>query len=231
MGSSQMTDLDEAQKREIIEELRTSVIKGDSEQAQAAAQRAMEAGIDPLEAVEKGLAKGIREVGQKFQTLELFLTDMIMAAEAMTAAISVLEKNLPENTSLQKAGVVVIGTVAGDIHDIGKNIVVALMRANGFRVTDLGKDVPSRQFIEQAESLKADAIGLSALLSTTMVAQQEVVMMLRDLELKDKYPVIVGGAPVTEQWAKQIGADAYGRDANDGIMKVHELVSAKRERA
>lgn len=226
-----MTDLDEAQKREIIEELRTSVIKGDSEQAQAAAQRAMEAGIDPLEAVEKGLAKGIREVGQKFQTLELFLTDMIIAAEAMTAAISVLETNLPENTSLQKAGVVVIGTVAGDIHDIGKNIVVALMKANGFRVTDLGKDVPSRQFIEQAESLKADAIGLSALLSTTMVAQQEVVMMLRDLELKDKYPVIVGGAPVTEQWAKQIGADAYGRNANDGITKVHELVSARRGRA
>jgi corrinoid protein of di/trimethylamine methyltransferase len=215
------------QKVEIIEQLRTSVIQGDSNQAELAANRALEAGIDPLEAIEQGLAKGIREVGEKFQKLDLFLTDMIIAAEAMTAAISVLEKDLPEKGTLQKRGTVVIATVAGDIHDIGKNIVVALLKANSLRVTDLGKDIPSRDLVDQAESSHADVIGLSALLSTTMVAQQEVLMMLQDLRLRDKYRVIVGGAPVTEQWAKQIGADAYGKDANEGVVKVQELLTEK----
>jgi corrinoid protein of di/trimethylamine methyltransferase len=218
---------DPNQKAEIIEQLRTSVIQGDSSQAELAAKRAMEAGIDPLEAMEQGLAKGIREVGEKFQKLDLFLTDMIVAAEAMTAAISVLEKNLPEKGTLQKRGIVVIATVAGDIHDIGKNIVAALLKANSLRVTDLGKDIPSRDIVDQVESAHADVIGLSALLSTTMVAQQEVLMMLQDLKLRDKYKVIVGGAPVTEQWAKQIGADAYGKDANDGVVKVQMLLTEK----
>jgi len=205
---------------QIIDKLRRSVLEGNAEAAELAAREAVDAGIDPTEAIEEGLSKGIREVGERFRRLDCFLTDMIIAADTMTRAVSVLDKALPGMTVLSKAGVVVIGTVAGDIHDIGKNIVAALLKANGFRVHDLGKDIPSRQFVEQAQSLQADVIGLSALLSTTMVAQQEVVRILHDLKLRDKYRVIVGGAPTTEEWAKEIGADGYGKDANDGIVKI-----------
>jgi len=215
-------------RSQIIEKLRQSVLDGNAEAAESAAREAIDAGIDPREAIEEGLAKGIREVGERFQRLDCFLTDMMTAAEVMTRAVSILEKTLPEKAVLSKAGVVVIGTVAGDIHDIGKNIVAILLRANGFQVHDLGKDVPSRQFVEKAQSLQADVIALSALLSTTMVSQQEVVRILQDLKLRDKYMVIVGGAATTEEWAEEIGADAYGRDANDGVAKIQGFCRNKR---
>ena len=208
--------------------MRRSVIEENAEAAESAAREALGAGIDPREAIEEGLAKGIREVGERFQRLDCFLTDMIAAAEAMTKAVSILEKGLPENAALTKrAGVIVIGTVAGDIHDIGKNIVAILLKANGFHVHDLGKDVPSRQFVEKAKEVQADVIGLSALLSTTMVAQQEVVRILQDLKLRDKYKVIIGGAATTQEWAKEIGADAYAENANDGVMKIKEFCTFK----
>jgi dimethylamine corrinoid protein len=215
-------------RNQIIEKLRHSVIEGNAEAAELAAREALDAGIDPTEAIEEGLASGIREVGKRFQRLDCFLTDMIMAADVMNRAVFILEKALPEKAAPTKAGVVVIGTVAGDIHDIGKNIVAILLKANGFQVHDMGKDIPSRQFIEKAETLHADVIGLSALLSTTMVAQQEVIRILQDLKLRDKYMVIVGGAATTQEWAKDIGADAYGKDANDGIMKTQEFCRNKR---
>ncbi len=224
-----MSDLARQQdrKNQILEKLRHCVLEGNAEGAELAAREAIDASIDPTEAIEEGLSKGIREVGEKFQRLDCYLTDMMIAAEVMSRAVTVLEKKLPEKAVPSKAGVVVIGTVAGDIHDIGKNIMAILLKANGFRVHDLGKDVPSRQFVEKAQSLQADVIGLSALLSTTMVAQQEVVRFLQDLKLRDKYMVIVGGAPVTEEWAKEIGADGYGKDANDGIMKVQAFCGKK----
>jgi len=215
--------IDSSQKSEILHELRNSVIQGDVGRTEQAAKRALESGIDPLEAIELGLSKGIREVGEKFQKLELYLPDMILAAEAMTAGISILEKHLPKETSYKPRGSILIATVAGDIHDIGKNIVVALLKASGFRVNDMGKDVSSREIVEQAESSQPNVIGLSAMLSTTMVAQQEVVSMLNDMNIREKYKVIIGGAPITEDWMKQIGADAYGRDANDAVLKVREL--------
>ncbi|MEM3506945.1 MAG: corrinoid protein [Candidatus Bathyarchaeia archaeon] len=211
-------------KNEILEKLRLSVINGDIEGAETAAKEALDAGIDPLEAIEEGLSKGIREVGDKFEKLELFLSDMMIAAEAMSKAIEILEKNLPKEATRAGKGTVVIGTVEGDIHDIGKNIVAALLKANGFRVYDLGKDTPSMKFIEKAEEVNANVIGLSALLSTTMIKQEEVITMLKDLKLRDKYKVIVGGAPVTEGWARKIGADAYGKNANEGVIKVKELL-------
>jgi len=215
------------EKDKILEKLRLSVINGDIEAAEAAAKEAIDAGIDPLEAIEEGLSKGIKEVGDKFEKLELFLSDMMVAAEAMSKAVEILEKKLPKEATRASKGVIVIGTVEGDIHDIGKNIVAALLKANGFRVYDLGKDTPSRKFIEKAEEVNANVIGLSALLSTTMIKQEEVIKMLKDLGLRDKYKVIIGGAPVTEEWAKKIGADAYGKNANDGVIKVKELLRIK----
>ena len=210
-------------KSEILDQLRSAVIHGDVRKTEKAAKEAVESGIDPLEAIEHGLSVGIREVGDKFQKLELYLPDMVLAAEAMTAGIAVLEMQLPKESRYKPKGSILIATVAGDIHDIGKNIVIALLKANGFRVTDMGKEVPSREIVAQAESSKPHIIGLSAMLSTTMVAQQEVVMMLKDMKIREKYKVIVGGAPVTEDWAKQIGGDAYGKDANDAVVKVHQL--------
>lgn len=211
-------------KKEVLKKLRLSVIEGDPDASEAAAREAIEAGLDPLEAIEEGLSQGIREVGDKFERLELFLPDMIMAAEAMSRGVAVLEECLPNKAAQMSVGVVVIGTVAGDIHDIGKNIVAALLKANRFKVYDLGTDVPSNRFIEKAQEVKADVIGLSALLSFTMANQQEVISMLKDFNLRDKYKVIVGGAPVTAEWAREIGADAYARNAAQGVKKIKELV-------
>jgi trimethylamine corrinoid protein len=216
-------------KEKVLEKLRVSVINGDIEAAEAAAREAISIGLDPLEAIEEGLSKGIREVGDKFEKLELFLPDMIQAAEAMSRAIAILEEKLSfKEYSEKDKGVVVIGTVEGDIHDIGKNIVIALLKANGFKVYDLGKDVPSIKFIEKAEEVNADVIAISALLSSTMIKQEEIIKILKDMNLRDKYIVIVGGAPVTEEWAKKIGADAYGKTANDGVLKIKELLKNKR---
>jgi trimethylamine corrinoid protein len=216
-------------KNEILEKLRISVINGDIEAAEAAAKEAINIGLDPLEAIEEGLSKGIREVGDKFEKLELFLPDMIQAAEAMSRAIAILEEKISfKEYSEKDRGVVIIGTVEGDIHDIGKNIVVALLKANGFKVYDLGKDVPSIKFIEKAEEVDADVIAISALLSSTMIKQEEIIKMLKDMNLRNKYMVIVGGAPVTEEWARKIGADAYGKTANEGVLKIKEFLKNKR---
>ena len=216
-------------KNEILEKLRISVINGDIEAAEAAAREAISIGLDPLEAIEEGLSKGIREVGDKFEKLELFLPDMIQAAEAMSRAIAILEEKISfKEYSEKDRGVVIIGTVEGDIHDIGKNIVVALLKANGFKVYDLGKDVPSIKFIEKAEEVDADVIAISALLSSTMIKQEEIIKMLKDMNLRNKYMVIVGGAPVTEEWARKIGADAYGKTANEGVLKIKEFLKNKR---
>ncbi|MEM1575520.1 MAG: corrinoid protein [Nitrososphaerota archaeon] len=215
-------------KEKILEKLRISVINGDIEAAEAAAKEAINIGLDPLEAIEEGLSKGIREVGDKFEKLEMFLPDMIQAAEAMSRAIAILEEKISfKEYSERDKGVVVIGTVEGDIHDIGKNIVIALLKANGFKVYDLGKDVPSIKFIEKAEEVNADVIAISALLSSTMIKQEEIIKMLKDMDLRNKYIVIVGGAPVTEEWARKIGADAYGKTAQEGVLKIKELLKNK----
>lgn len=216
-------------KKEILEKLRIAVLNGDIEAAEEAAKEAIKIGLDPLEAIEEGLSKGIREVGDKFEKLELFLPDMMQAAEAMSRAIAILEEKIPFKEYSEKSkGVVVVGTVEGDIHDIGKNILIALLKANGFKVYDLGKDVPSIKFIEKAEEINADVIAISALLSSTMIKQEEIIKMLNDMKKRDKYMVIVGGAPVTEEWAKKIGADAYGKTANEGILKIIEFMKNKK---
>ncbi len=218
-------------REEVLEKLRVAVINGDIEAAEEVAKEAIKIGLDPLEAIEEGLSKGIKEVGDKFEKLELFLPDMIQAAEAMSRAITILEERISSKEKLEKdKGTIVIGTVEGDIHDIGKNIVISLLKANGFKVYDLGKDVPSIKFIEKAEEVNADVIAISALLSSTMIKQEEIIKMLKDMKIRDKYMVIVGGAPVTEEWAKKIGADAYGKTANDGVLKIKEFLENKRQK-
>ena len=203
---------------EIYARMQSSIQDYDEAAAAAAASEAVEAGLDPVEAVEKGFAGAIRELGEAFDRMEIFLPQLVMAADAMKAGVAVLEEAMEAaGGTLEKKGIVVLGTVEGDIHDIGKTVVGAMLQANGYEVHDLGVDVPSTRFIQSAEDLGANIIALSALLSTTMLYQRDVMELLRNKGLDDKYFVIVGGAPVTHKWAEEIGADAYALHAVEAV--------------
>ncbi len=215
-------------EQEILERLREAVIRADGEAAEFSAKEALAAGVDPIRAVEEGLATGLREVGERFSRLELFLSDMMLSAEAMTRGVRILKTTISERKEMTKSGTIVIGTVRGDIHDIGKNIVSALLTASSYDVRDLGTDVPTENFLSEAKQTSADVIGLSALLSTTMPSQAEVVRRLVETGERQRFKVIVGGAPVREEWARQIGADAYGKDASDAVAKLNQLLRRRR---
>jgi corrinoid protein of di/trimethylamine methyltransferase len=211
---------------QIYEMMKKSIEEFDSEAAVAAAEKAVEAEIDLLEAVEKGFSGPIRELGEAFDRMEIFLPQLTMGADAMKAGVEVLEKALNEKGSkIEKKGLVVIGTVEGDIHDIGKSVVATLLQANGYQVQDLGVDIPAVRFIEAAESAGADIIALSALLSTTMLHQRDVVELLNNKGMRENYFIIIGGAPVTREWADDIGADGYARGAYEAV----KLLDSKKE--
>jgi corrinoid protein of di/trimethylamine methyltransferase len=208
---------------DIYARMRNSIQEYDEAEAAAAAKEAVAAGLNPVEAVEKGFAGAIRELGEAFDRMDIFLPQLVMAADAMKAGVAVLEEAIQAaGGKLQKKGVVVLGTVEGDIHDIGKTVVGAMLQANGYEVHDLGVDVPSPRFIQAAEDLGANVIALSALLSTTMLHQRDVTELLRNKGLQDKYFVIIGGAPVTQQWADEIGADAYALHAVEAVRVLNE---------
>lgn len=208
--------------------MKQSVIDGDVDVAEELARRALAEGIDPLEAVNQGYLPGMQQVGIEFGAKNLFLPDVVIAAEAMKKAAAILE---PEMTRLGSqrtvAGRVVLGTVKGDIHEIGKSLVGTLLSANGFEIYDLGVDVPFAKFAEKAREVNADIVGVSALLTTTMAGQQNVIEALDDLGLRPKVKVMVGGAPVTREWADKIGADGYSGDALGAVELAKSLVAAK----
>ncbi|MBW8012045.1 MAG: hypothetical protein FVQ83_12540 [Chloroflexi bacterium] len=207
-----------AEHEEILERMRASIVAADETEAMAAAEAALAAGIEPLTALEEGFAGAIRAQGEAFSNLDIFLPELVLSAKAMQAGVSVLEPALKaKGIDAARSGVVVIGTVEGDLHDIGKNIVVAMLRSAGYEVHDLGTDVPIPNFISVAEQTKADIIGLSALLSTTMLRQKDLIELLNLKKIREDFFVIVGGAPVTEAWMNEIGADGYGLDAHMAI--------------
>ena len=208
---------------EIFKEAFDAIVKGDADSATAVAKKGLDKGVDPLELMDKGYILGINEVGDLFETGRLFLPALIYSATAMEKATEILNAAIPTENAPVPAKIVV-GTVEGDVHDIGKTIVVALFKANGFEVMDLGRDVPIARFIEEAEKFGAHIIGSSTLLTTTMVVQKELEQELKKAGLRDKYKTIVGGAPVTQRWADRIGADAYAQDAGDGVKKVKALL-------
>lgn len=210
-------------KEEIFEEAQKAIVESDANRATELAQRGLAEGIDPLELMNRGFIPGINKVGDLFGVGKLFLPELIQAAEAMQKVTDIINAALPTDTE-KGSGKIVIGTVEGDIHDIGKTIVVSLFKANGFEVFDIGRDAPIPRFIEEAEKVGADIIGSSALLTTTMDGQKRLEMELKKSSLKDKYKTIVGGAPVTQRWADRIGADAYAEDAPDGIRKARQLL-------
>jgi len=212
-------------KKALLDELQQAVIEGDGEGAKAIAQKCMEAGIPPLETVEFGLRDGLRIVGERFEKLELFLPDMILAAEAGNEVMKVLEPAIAaSNQQASSPGTVIVGAGKGDIHTIGKNILGMLFKLAGFKVHDLGEDVSATTFLEEARRLNADVIAISCLMTSTMPCQREVIKLLNEVHERDKFKVMVGGAPVTQQWADEIGADGYAETAGGGVTLALKLV-------
>jgi corrinoid protein of di/trimethylamine methyltransferase len=212
---------------ELFTAMKESVINGEPEQAAELARQAIAQGIDPLEAINLGFVQGVNYVGEQFSAGEMFLPELVVAGEAMKAAVAVLEPEFTRRgTERQILGKVVIGTVEGDIHEIGKTLVATMLSASGFQVFDLGVDVPVMKFVEKAREVGADIIGLSALLTTTMVRQREVIAALESQGMRPRTRVLVGGAPVTSGWAQEIGADGYSEDAVSAVKVAKQLVGA-----
>ena len=215
--------------KSIFEKLSEAVRDYDNDRARLLAEEAVEKGIDPVEALEEGLAKALREVGDRFGRGEAFITELIAAAQAMEAGAEVLNKEIARRGASRKSvGKFLIGTVEGDIHSIGKNIVTTMLRATGFEVFDLGADVSTNVFVEKVRELKPDILGLSALMTTTMAVQREVIAALSEAQLRKDVKVMVGGAPVTEEWVNEIGADSFGLDADSAVSEALRLVEEDR---
>lgn len=210
---------------EYFEKLSTKIVECDPDAVEELTRQALAAGLEPMDIISQGLTKGMQIVGNNFQCGEAFLPDLIIAAEGMQRAMVLLEPELlARQQTIESKGVVVIGTVQGDIHEIGKTLVGTMLSANGFKVHDLGTDVSAQQFIAKIKETGANILGLSSLLTTTMVLQRTVIEALKAEGLREKVKVMVGGAPVTKSWAEQIGADGYAEDANGAVQVALHLV-------
>jgi len=212
---------------DLFPKMAQSIIDGDSDVAVALANQAVAAGLDPLDAISKGYVIGVNTVGDAFSRGDAFLPELVMAGEAMKAAIAVLEPEMAKRgTHRQILGKVVLATVEGDIHEIGKTLVGTMLSASGFQVYDLGVDVSSAKILAKVKEVDADLVGLSALLTTTMVKQREVIDVLDKEGLRRKVKVMVGGAPVTREWVQKIEADGYSEDAIGAVAVAKQLVGA-----
>jgi corrinoid protein of di/trimethylamine methyltransferase len=203
-----------------------SIMEGDAEVAEQLALEALEAGMDPLDAINQGFVVGLDQIGELFGAGEAYLPELVMAGEAMKAVVQTLEPEMAKRgVGRQSLGTVVLATIEGDIHDIGKSLVGTMLSVAGFKVFDLGVDVPILTLIEKARDEHADIIGVSALLTTTMVKQRDMVEALEDMGLHGSVKVIVGGAPVTQAWADEIGADGYSEDAVGAVALAKKLLA------
>jgi len=205
-----------------VTRLRNAVINYEMETIADLAKQSLKDGVDPLLAIEKGLAEGIKTVGERFGKGEIFLPELVMGAEAMKTALAILEPAVPKGKHRSTAGKVVIGTVQDDIHEIGKNLVSTMLSSNGFEVVDLGVNVPTADFLKKADEVKPQMIAMSALMTTTMPRMAEVIAPLKKKNKSVK--VLVGGAPVTDTYAKEIGADGYSGDASGAVDQAKRLV-------
>lgn len=213
----------------LIEEAKKMLVAQNKVRVEEIAKQVIADGQDPLELMNNAFIPGINEVGNLFGRGQLFLPELMQAADAMKVATNIINEALAAKGggAQESAASVVVATVKGDVHDIGKCIVVSLMKANGFTVHDLGRDVDIDTILEKAVEVDADVIGTSALLTTTMNQQKTLEEALKSAGLKDRFRTVVGGAPVTPRWAARIGADAYAEDAHDGIVKIREMMAQK----
>jgi len=212
----------------ILDEIRDYMVKLDSEKVTNLVRKAIEQGFKPVEIL-NALTEGIRRVGDLYEKGEYFVSDLLMSAEIFKEAMTHLEPLILKETAGETIARVVIGTVEGDIHDIGKDLVITMLKVNGFEVIDLGVDVPSQKFVEAVKQYKPDILGMSALLTTTMWKMKEVIDALKREGLRDKVKIIIGGAVITEEFAKEIGADAYAKDAVDAIKVCKKLIEEQRK--
>ena len=210
-------------KEQYLSDAKKAIRVADQDKVEEIAEKAIAEGIDPVELLEDGFVAGITEVGMLFEEEKIFLPELMLSAKAMKKATEICNKAIPKERAKQK-GKVVLGTVEGDIHDIGKSIVESFLSASGFEVYDLGRDVKAKDFIDKAVEVDADVIAASALLTTTMPKQQELVVELKKAALRDRFKTIIGGAPVDQKWADEIGADAYAEDAAGAAQKIKELI-------
>lgn len=213
---------------DVLDRLRAAVIDGEPSAVRALAEEAVAAGLRPLSIVEEGLAEGIRKVGEEFQKGTYFLPDLVRGARSMEAGLEVLEPLLAGSGDQRKThGRVVLGTVNGDLHSIGKNIVAALLKSSGFLVDDLGVNVPTEVFVEKVRETDAAIVGLSALLTTTVHEQEAVLLALESAGVRERVKVLIGGAPIDQAWADRIGADGYAPDAARAVEVAKELVGVR----
>jgi 5-methyltetrahydrofolate--homocysteine methyltransferase len=211
---------------EILARLTQAVVDGEPEEAEELARQALEEGLDPLTCINEGLTPGIDRVGELFASGEYFLPDLIIGGDAMKAALQVLEPALTGDQGRDILGHVVLGTVEGDLHEIGKTLVGTMLTANGFQVTDIGVDKPAAEFVAAVKETGATLVGASALLTTTMLHQREVIEALQEAGLRQQVKVMIGGAPITDSWAEKIGADGYAEDAISAVALAKALVGA-----
>jgi len=212
-------------KDAILKQLAECIVDFDEQSGFEAIQQGLAEGISPVEMIEKGLSTGMLEVGTRFEDGEVFLPQVMMASTLMTKLVAKLQAEIPAGEKAESSGKVVLGTVEGDVHDIGKNIVKVLLQANGFEVYDLGRDAPLTSFIEKAQEVDADIVASSALMTGTMQFQATIEQMLKDAGIRDKVKTMVGGAPCTDHWAAKIGADAYAENASEAVLKARALLS------
>ena len=213
----------------LLEKMTRSIVEGDKDQAVSLARDAVARALDLNTVIERGFVPGIQEAGDLWEQGEYFLPELITSAECMKAVMNVLQPEMEKVTLRARSlGKIVIGTIEGDIHDIGKNLVASMLGANGFEVVDLGADVKLDRFISRAREENADFICVSALLTTTMLQQRTLVEMLRDQGLSGRFKVMVGGAPVNRQWAKDIGAHGYAENAMTAVQTIKELAESRK---
>ena len=216
-------------KEELFQNLFDAVVEMNVQKGKDAATLLIKENYNPLEGIENGLSKGMKVIGEKFNKLEIFLPELMMAAGVFNAAMTILKPHISSDSKSKRTrnGIVLIGTVKGDIHKIGKDIVAMMLETGGFEVHDLGEDVSTSTFIEEAEKTNADIIALSSLLTTTMAAQKDLVDILKEIGQREKYLVMIGGAPISQKWADEIGADIYGEDAEKAVSLALEFMSKK----
>ena len=215
-------------KQDMLSKIIAALMDQDREETNSLVDKALENGVTPMEVLNEGLAAGLQELGVLFAEEEVFLPELLLAAEITTDIMKRLQgKFEADDTKIEKRGTVLLATVEGDVHDIGKSLVGMIMNASGYNVIDAGKDVPNVKMIELVKEHKPDIVGLSSLLSTTMPAQREFVEMAKEAGIRDQIKIIVGGAPVSRDWADKIGADGYAEDASGTVIEADMLLGLR----
>jgi len=216
-------------KEEILKDLFDAVVEMDVQKGKDAATLLIKENYDPLEGIENGLSKGMKVIGEKFNKFEVFLPELMMAAVVFDSAMTILKPHISSDSKSTQKGTVIIGTVKGDIHKIGKDIVAMLLETEGFDVHNIGEDVSTSTFIEEAGKVDADIIAISSLLTTSMAAQKDLIDVLKEIGQREKYLVMIGGAPISQKWADDIGADIYGENAERAVLLALEFMSKKQK--